>query len=406
MAIVLRSNTDLVYLPDHGFVGEEGAFRILPQITHQIHRLNVSHNPLGSSGVLVLFKGLSALRSKHSGPELGMGIWGLHEVNLAATGVDDEALDGILSYAKKDGLLHQVYLQGNNVRLLESVESVALSLNMSHVEMISLTNNSLIDSNGLQRFLHSLNSPHLRELHLAACGLTPEAAPAIAEFIRSPRSKSLECLLLNGNQLGGTGVIQIVDAIEDDNRSLMMVGLLANHHSKARADDGSVRELPGLVTANQEEGEQLEYQVHRRLPALLDRNRILTRRVRTAASRAISPARIILNALPPSTEATAQRVISDVSSGASPYNSFRLLDLPGEVIHLIVRHASGDPGALSEGQFTRIKQEAVNRSALKAWSRKRIELLRGKSIMEEKDAIVELKELWLRAGRWDKWERE
>lgn len=24
MAIVLRSNTDLVYLPDHGFVGEEG----------------------------------------------------------------------------------------------------------------------------------------------------------------------------------------------------------------------------------------------------------------------------------------------------------------------------------------------------------------------------------------------
>lgn len=24
MAVVLRSNTDLVYLPDHGFVGEEG----------------------------------------------------------------------------------------------------------------------------------------------------------------------------------------------------------------------------------------------------------------------------------------------------------------------------------------------------------------------------------------------
>lgn len=335
-----------------------------------------------------------------------MGIWGLHEVNLAATGVDDKALDGILSYAKKDGLLRQVYLQGNDVRLLESVESIALSLNMSHVEMISLTNNSLLDSDGLQRFLRNLNSPHLRELHLAACGLTPEAAPAIAEFIRSPRSRSLECLLLNGNQLGGAGVTQIVDAVEEDNRSLMMVGLLANHHSEARVDDGDVRELPGLVTANQKEGEQLEYQVHRRLPALLDRNRILTRRVRTAASRAISPARIILNALPPSNEATAQRVISDISSGTSAYNPFRLLDLPGEVIHLIVRHASGDPRALSEGQFTRIKQEAVNRSALKAWSRKRIELLKGKNIMEEKDAIVELKELWLRAGKWDKWERE
>jgi hypothetical protein len=30
MAVVLRSNTDLVYLPDHGFVGEEGGESFLP----------------------------------------------------------------------------------------------------------------------------------------------------------------------------------------------------------------------------------------------------------------------------------------------------------------------------------------------------------------------------------------
>jgi len=28
MAVVLRSKTDLVYLPDHGFVGEEGGTRL------------------------------------------------------------------------------------------------------------------------------------------------------------------------------------------------------------------------------------------------------------------------------------------------------------------------------------------------------------------------------------------
>jgi hypothetical protein len=28
MAVVLRSKTDLVYLPDHGFVGEEGGKRL------------------------------------------------------------------------------------------------------------------------------------------------------------------------------------------------------------------------------------------------------------------------------------------------------------------------------------------------------------------------------------------
>lgn len=29
MAVVLRSNSDLVYLPDHGFIGEEGGKRFL-----------------------------------------------------------------------------------------------------------------------------------------------------------------------------------------------------------------------------------------------------------------------------------------------------------------------------------------------------------------------------------------
>lgn len=154
MAIVLRSNTDLVYLPDHGFVGDEGgesspptpssarihccpaesyllppwsslywlrsltrshpALRILPLVTRQIRRIDISHNLLGSDGVETLFKGLSVLRSRYSSPE---AVWGLTEINLGCNTISDEALDVVLAYAKKDVCLRKVYLQANDIEV-------------------------------------------------------------------------------------------------------------------------------------------------------------------------------------------------------------------------------------------------------------------------------------------------
>ncbi|TYJ57189.1 hypothetical protein B9479_002104 [Cryptococcus floricola] len=401
MAMVPHSQTDLVYLPDHGFVGEEGALRILPQITRQIHRINVSRNPLGLAGITILFKGLTTLRARHSSPELGLGIWGLKEINFATTNAEDEALDCVLSYAKKDGFLRAVYMQGNEIRLEKAVESIALSINMSRLDMLSLTNNINISTEGLTKLLRLLDSPHLRELHLAACRLPPSMAPILADFIRSPRSRNITHLLLHGNQLGGAGVTQIIDAIEESNFSLIEAGLLANASPPSDAPDQAVK--------SKDEASVLEHQVHVRLPEILKRNRLLTKRVRSAASRMIAPARIILNARPLSDAETARNVVSAFSaSNPEAYNAFRLLDLPEDVIQDVVRHTSGDPGALSQAQYTRLRLEASDKKALKTATDARNRMLRGKSVYDEKGALEQeqVRAEWLKKGKWDKWERD
>ncbi|WVQ77989.1 hypothetical protein IAT38_000070 [Cryptococcus sp. DSM 104549] len=402
MAVVLRSNTDLVYLPDHGIVGEEGALRVLPQITPQIHRLNLSYNDLGPAGTLTLFKGITTLRTRYSSPEHGAGLWGLHEVTLSANLLDDTALDGVLAYAKKDVLLAKIYMQGNQVTLQESLDSIVLSLNSSHVGTLSLTNNPTLDPAGFERFLAGLNSTYLRELHLAACNLPPAAATPLADFLRSPRSRSLELLVLDGNQFGQKGVTEIVDAIEE-NYALLKVGMTANHRTR-RLDDQESAE-PHEKEAVADELQVLEYQVHQRLAGYMERNQLLTRRVKLAASRTIAPARVILNALPPSDSQTARRVIDEISSGRA-LPPFRLLDLPEEVIHLIVRHVSGDPWALSEEQFTRLRVEASDRAALRRACAVRAERMRGKGRADEKGVMLELRQGWLKRGRWDRWEKQ
>lgn len=44
-------------------------------------------------------------------------MWGLTYLNLAWNGVTDEALDAVLGYAKKDVMLRDVYIQGNEVEV-------------------------------------------------------------------------------------------------------------------------------------------------------------------------------------------------------------------------------------------------------------------------------------------------
>ena len=121
------------------------------------------------------------------------------------------------------------------------------------------------------------------------------------------------------------------------------------------------------LTAEERQAEEkiLAYEVHSRLPLLLERNRVLTRRVRRAAARLLAPSRIVLNARPPDDTTTARRALEQVMD-ASPYRPassavfgglltpassrsttpsiqhFRLLDLPEELILLVVRHMSGD----------------------------------------------------------------
>ncbi|WVR00303.1 hypothetical protein IAU59_007446 [Kwoniella sp. CBS 9459] len=423
MSVILRANTDLVYLPDHGFAGEEGALRILPQITRHIHRIDVSHNFLSSAGTLTLFKGLTTLRSRYSSDGVsGGGLWGLKEVNLAANGLDDAAFDGVLAYAKKDVWLRRVLLQGNSITLRNNLESIVNSLNASHISTLSLTNNPSLDATSFKKFFETINSPHLRQLQISTSNLPPSVASSVADYLRSPRSRDLDYLEMNGNSLGGKGVTEIIDAVEENNFSVQAVGLLANHSTIA----GSISEIDDqnnfgtearervLMADRETEEAAMEYQIHRRLPILLERNRILTARIRKAALKTLVPARIILNALSPTDEDTAQRVISDISNG-SAYSGFRLLDLPEEVIQLIVRHTSGDSTAFSDDQWTRLRREATDRDTLKRSMQAREERLKGRGLSmgpglmgdrdERREVDRQLKEDWLRKGKWDRWER-
>ncbi|WVF73126.1 hypothetical protein IAT40_007945 [Kwoniella sp. CBS 6097] len=423
MSVILRANTDLVYLPDHGFVGEEGALRILPQITRHIHRLDISHNLLGSAGTLTLFKGLSTLRARYSSDGVsGGGLWGLKEVNLAANGLDDAAFDGVLAYAKKDVWLRRVLMQGNSITLQNNLESIVNSLNASHISTLSLTNNPGLDPTSLKKFFESINSPHLRQLQISTSNLPRSVASAVADYLRSPRSRDLDYLELNGNNLGEKGVTEIVDAVDENNFSIQAVGLLANQSTVLGTvtnidpsnDVGTEARERILMADRESEQATMEYQIHRRLPILLDRNRILTSRIRKAALKTLVPARIILNALPPSNEDTAQRVISDISNGSS-YSGFRLLDLPEEVVQVIVKHTSGDSTAFSDDQWTRLRRESTDRESLKWSIQLREERLRGRGLGigpgliggrdERKEVDRQLKEDWLRKGKWDRWER-
>jgi hypothetical protein len=130
MAVVLRSKTDLVYLPDHGFVGEEGGkrlqifpcleltgpgLRILNHLQFNTARLDVSHNLLGTGGVMTLVKGLAHVRQRYSSDT--SRIWTLSEINLAFNALGDEGLESVLGWAKKDLGCRTLLLQGNDIKV-------------------------------------------------------------------------------------------------------------------------------------------------------------------------------------------------------------------------------------------------------------------------------------------------
>jgi hypothetical protein len=160
------------------------------------------------------------------------------------------------------------------------------------------------------------------------------------------------------------------------------------------------------------EGKHLHHEVHERLPELVMRNRLLTRRTRRAALRTLAPARILLNALPPSDQETTARVMSEVSSvsTASPGSvprAFPLLELPPEVLNHIIRHCSQDPYAMTGSQYARLRSEAGSREELGKMIRLRKERIKG--IWDKEDLRArerEVREDWLKRGKWDKWETD
>jgi hypothetical protein len=90
-----------------------------------------------------------------------------------------------------------------------------------------------------------------------------------------------------------------------------------------------------------------------------------------------------------------------------PSTAFRIMDLPPEVLNHIIRHCSQDPYAMSGSQYARLRSEAESREELGKMVRLRKERLKGIYSREEKDLKErEIRDEWLKRGRWDKWEKE
>jgi hypothetical protein len=337
----------------------------------------------------------------------------------------------VLGYAKKDVMMRKVQLQGNRIevswpsdlrssavrltwQLRENLDSILYCLNASQLESLSLTDNKRLLDKSIIRLFDSLSTPHLNELHLSICNLGPEISPSIISYLTSPRSRYLELLGLNGNRLGLEAVRNLIDTLERGNFTILNLGLFASslasdaaHHEEeegVEAVQPSAEEMEMRAEEKRREERQLGQETAR-IPRLLERNRLLTQRVEAAALRCLPCARILLNAKSPSDIDTAQRAIESISLKThTPY--FRLLDLPPEVIYLIVRHTSGDATALSDAQFTRLRKDAEGKEGLARAIRRR----RSKAEAWKVDraglgmAEMQLRDDWLYWGKWDRWE--
>jgi hypothetical protein len=273
-----------------------------------------------------------------------------------------------------------------------------------------LTNNKAILPECVTQLFQELSAPSLTELHLSACDISTSTGSDIAQYLQSARSRNIEILELNGNHLGSTGVREIVDAVELSNFGLLQLGVLANDLPVppiSETDDHSL----SVTESIHAETRALHHEVHDRLPPLLQRNRALTRRIRNATIRTIPAARIVLNAQPVSDEDMAKSIIDQVASlsisnpSAPVKRPFPILDLPREVIYLIVRHCSGDAYAFSESQFSRLRVEAEDREALKKLARATQPRSEGtEDKLEREMSKRQVRDEWLKRGKWDKWE--
>lgn len=148
-----------------------------------------------------------------------------------------------------------------------------------------------------------------------------------------------------------------------------------------------------------------------RLDRCLKRNVGLTRRAQKAALRCLPAARIILNdrflAGVRSSARQRSNKTNPPSSAAAHATTphFRLLDLPPDLIDLIVRHTSGDATALSHAQYARIRIDASGKDGLRRVMKAAKDGKTARCTVWG-DTKVGSKEEWLESQGLSKWEKD
>lgn len=74
---------------------------MLMEIRPHVHRLDASHNTLGTDGTVELFKSLDDKRRRYSA-DPSTPMWGMREINLASNSIGDDGLVAAAIYVSKD----------------------------------------------------------------------------------------------------------------------------------------------------------------------------------------------------------------------------------------------------------------------------------------------------------------
>ncbi|KAL1408607.1 hypothetical protein Q8F55_005420 [Vanrija albida] len=209
-------------------------------------------------------------------------------------------------------------------RSLDELDSVIAHINaarIAHLTISLLPTSSLpLDERYLARLLARLRVPHLQTLTLTTAVERAAVGP-LAGFVR--RSPGLSALAFDGARLDASD-LDTLAAAAGDNPTVSRVCAARSVCS-------------GLVECACALGVDLEAHGAR------------VRRVHDAVRAAVVPARILLRARPAEEEDN---------------KAFRLLELPAELVLLVVRWCSRDPAALSPAQWTALIQHAQDPAAL------------------------------------------
>ncbi|GAA6010682.1 hypothetical protein JCM11491_002894 [Sporobolomyces phaffii] len=397
---------------DGNLRGPDGATLVLRELQRSpgASSISLSQNELGDDGVRELLVGMKRLRGKDIGAHL-------QEINFSGCNLTDVALYLItlhlLQPSPHPPSITHLYLTGNNLSLtlssLPEFLGKTLSSPSSSVRCFSLTNNPSIGTAGLVALLPHLclsdGASQLSQLHLSVCGLTPDAAEPLAQWLEDPLGGGrLQVLAVNGCSIGAAGIRRIARAvISGKASSLIHLECLANDEG----DPEQWRATNDALEAEESEEDQAGWR--ERLEAAKERNKQVYRETRLAALSLVSTARVLFGGDAIEARVDVAEIVAGVdssrpdsqqqhvSASSFPARPFPFLRLPIELrVHVLrclpLLHPSSiahhypsldsearDPAPLSaaaaavtptlsspltESQFLRVLAHCANRSTL------------------------------------------
>lgn len=229
--------------------------------------------------------------------------------------VDIWSLSLLLPSPAPPSLTH-LFLTANRFSL-ESSELIdflgsTLSSTTCSLRCLSFTNNPAIGSKGLVKLLSAVKlgpGTQLSQLHFSICGLRPDCAEPIAQWLETPECGArLQVLCINGNNVSPAGVRRIGRAVASGlASSLLHLECLAND----APEDGSY----GVDIERLEEWEEHDVDIsnwRKQVDAAKDRNMTVLKETRLAALSLLSIGRILFAGSPREPEVNAGAIRRDV----------------------------------------------------------------------------------------------